>query len=129
MIYALTSPTEHTVLAVGDVLLLVALAAFIVFALVYTYLTAWEEASLGRHLMQSTLALILLLSLPSGFEVFDAEYPGFEWARIAIFAFLVSIAVRRTKMLLAAQRAAKIKKREADRLAADRTGDPTKETS
>lgn len=129
MIEQSTSPVEHFALAAGDVLLLAALVAFLVFAFTYTYLTAWEEASLGRHLMQSTLALILLLSLPSGFEVFDAEYPGFEFARIAIFTFLVVIAVRRTKMLLAAQRAARIKKQETDRAAADPIEDPTKEIS
>jgi len=125
-----TSPIEHTALALGDVLLLAALASFIVFALTYTWITAWEDNPLGRHLMQSTLALVLLLSLPSGFEVFDAEFPGWQYARIAILLFLATIALRRTKMLLAAQRAARIKKREADRAAADHAGeDSTKEIS
>lgn len=102
------SRTDYTALLLGDLLVLGAMAAFILFALVYSYLVAWETAPFGRYLMQSAIALILVLSLPSNFVILEATYPLYGWFRVGVLMFLLYVAVRYVRLLLRLQKAGRV---------------------
>lgn len=88
----------------GDYLRIIALVVFFAFALVYAYRTSWERTQFGRHMMQSTVSHILLLSLATGFYFFDTEYNGYLIVRVLVYIFVTYVAISRFRIMFNAQK-------------------------
>lgn len=119
------SNADYVALFIGDLLVLAAMITLIVFAMVYAYIVAWEQAEFGRYLMQAAIAMILVLTLPTNYEVFEATYPLYGWFRVAVFCFLIYVGIRYIRLVIRIQRAARGRRVDSGTGASTEDASPT----
>lgn len=74
--------------AIGDILMLVALAEMVIFASSYASFFNWRKTAAGKSLMYLSLALIAWAA-QSSLSRFDPSYFGREWVRIIAYGVIV----------------------------------------
>lgn len=74
--------------AIGDVLMLVALAEMVIFATSYASFFNWRKTAAGRSLMYLSLALVTW-ALQTSISRMDPAYFGREWVRVVVYGVIV----------------------------------------